>query len=225
MMLPPLLVTPKALKADLALLAVTLVPQAVPVSLPAAVAFGIAVTWPKRAVRRVLLRRALVLGLAGVVLTLATMEWLVPAGDQAFREIVFRRLTDGGIPAESIHLPRGISDRSLSELATLAVAESSAVDPALEPNQVKLALHVRLALSCATALLCMIAVAIACAVPGRTLGRFAFTGAAAFYILTFFVVPAMARIVSPAVAPWLPVVGLAAASAILLRARPPISSN
>jgi hypothetical protein len=234
MMLPPLLVTPDALKADLGMLAVTLVPQAVPVSLPVAVAFGIAVTWPKRPIRRVLLRRALVLGLAGMVLTLATMEWFVPAGNRTFRTTVFRALAVEGIPPESIHLPRGIGERSLSELAVLAWRTRTAVgihqhDAELDEiaaaqgtfglEQLALAVQVRLILSCATGLLCLLAAAIASTVPGRAIGRLAFGGVTALYLLSFVALGDMAHIVSPTVVVWVSTIGLAVAPVLLLRVR------
>jgi hypothetical protein len=241
MMLPPLLATRGPLKADRGLIAITLVPQAIPLSLPLAVAVGIAVAWPKRAIRRVLLRRALIFGVVGMASALATMEWLVPAGNQAFREIVFRRLNAAGIPAESIHPPRGIGERSLSELATLAslfsrgavwsaddfatVKEFSAADPAFETNQVVLALQFRLAVSFATAVLCLLAVAIACTIRGRTLGRTVFAVVAVCYAVSFHEFSEIARIVPPTVAAWLPTLGLAVTSVVLLRARPLTPSN
>jgi hypothetical protein len=40
-----------------------------------------------------------------------------------------------------------------------------------------------------------------------------------FYALTFFGITAMAHVVSPAIAAWLPTAGLALASVVLLRAR------
>lgn len=232
--LPPLLATHGPLRADRGTL-ITLVPQAIPLSLPLAVAFGMAAAWPRPTIRRVMLRRALIFGVVGMASTLATMEWLVPAGNQAFREIVFRRMNAGRIPAESIHLPRGIGERSLSELATLlsrtsrgaggagvfaTVEELSHADPAFEPNQVALALQVRLALSFATAVLCLLAVAMACAIRGRALGRILFAIVTVCYAATFLELSQIARIVPPAIAAWLPTVGLAVASVVLLRARP-----
>jgi hypothetical protein len=233
--LPPVLQTLGPLRADRGMLAITLVPQAIPLSLPLAVAFGLATAWPKHSNRRVMLRRAAVIGLVGMVSALATMEWLVPAGNQAFREIVFRRMHADRIPAETIHLPRGIGERSLSELASLlwqpsqgvagksggaaAIGELSAAEPVFKPNQVALALHVRLAVSFATAVLCLLAVAMACAIRGRILGRIAFVVVTACYATTFFEMSEIARVVHPWLAAWLPTVGLAAASGALLRVR------
>jgi lipopolysaccharide export LptBFGC system permease protein LptF len=232
--LPPFLVTRSPLTADRGKLAITVVPQAIPLSLPLAVAFGVALAWPKRAISRIMLRRALILGIGGAALTLVTMEWLMPAGNQAFREIVFRRLTGDGVPAASIHLPRGPNERSISELVVLArriprkhlsgeydrtesvIQELSAADPAFEPSQLSLQLHVRFALSFATGVICVLAAAIASATRGRNLGRIVFASASVFYVLTFMGYPPVARVVSPAIAAWLPTGVLALVAFVLL---------
>jgi lipopolysaccharide export LptBFGC system permease protein LptF len=77
----------------------------------------------------------------------------------------------------------------------------------------------------ATAVLCFLAAALATAVPGRNLAKIIFTAATAVYVVTFFWIPALARVVSPSLAPWLPTAGLALASAVLLRVRRLTPSN
>jgi hypothetical protein len=80
--------------------------------------------------------------------------------------------------------------------------------------------HVRLAVSFATAVLCLLAVATACAVRGGILGRIVFAVATVCYAATFFEMSELASMVPPAIAAWLPTVGLAVVAAALLRVRP-----
>jgi hypothetical protein len=166
-------------------LAVYLVPQAIPISIPIALSIGIVWSWSQHATARLMVRRLVVISTAGAVISLATMEWLVPAAHDGFLASVTRlRALTGSPPI----MERGVGERSLSELSNLVrqiearSGSQSNHEPlpqrvrtgrgqSLTAADVKHALHVRLALGAATFLLPVLAVAIASAVRGRNLGR------------------------------------------------------
>jgi hypothetical protein len=85
------------------MLAVYLLPQAIPSSIPVALSFGIACGWSRDGAAGTMLRRVLVHGIAGSLAALATMEWLVPAANQAFREAVIDQ-----VGTANVHMPRGV---------------------------------------------------------------------------------------------------------------------
>ena len=173
-----------------------LIPQALPLSIPVAVALGFGCGWSREPTWRTLLPPIALLGIAGSLAALSTMEWLIPDANQGFRVMVMRQ-----VGTERVHMPRGIGERSLSELVWL-VRETSpdreqadrdeAVAAALRElsmgrspvthEMLQLNLHQRLALSLATAVLCLLAVAIAGVIPRRNLARAVFAGAAVLYV-------------------------------------------
>jgi Lipopolysaccharide export system permease LptF/LptG len=218
MVLPPLLNTRPPM--SIATLAVYLVPQALPLSLPVALSFGIACGWSRDATARTMLRRIMMLGVAGSLMAGATMEWLVPAANQAFRVEVMRHID----PAQ-VHIPRGISERSLSELWTLvkqtAPEASNGGRAGFTRDILQRNLHLRIALCFATTMLCLLAVAIANVTPRRNLARSVFAGVVLLYVGAYFFVSMAARVMPPAVSGWLPNAGLAAVALVLLSVRSP----
>jgi hypothetical protein len=235
LILPPLLSTRSLEQLFGGRLALYLIPQAIPLSIPVALAFGIACGWSRTASARTMLRRVTTLGIAGSVAALATMEWLVPEANQAFRTEV-RRHVDPAL----VHIPRGINERSLSELWTLikqtspdrwpagedtisaAIGEMSGGGRyAITRETLQLNLHVRIALCFATAMLCLLAVAIANLIRRRNLARSIFAGMILLYIAAYFGISTAAQVVPPAVSAWLPNAGLAAVSLVLLSVHPP----
>ena len=96
-----------------------LIPQALPFSIPAAVALGVCCGWSRRPAWRTLLARVALLGTTGALAALSTMEWLIPGANQEFHVMVMRQ-----VGAERVHIVRGIGERSLSELLWL-VRETS----------------------------------------------------------------------------------------------------
>jgi lipopolysaccharide export LptBFGC system permease protein LptF len=204
-------------------LALYLVPQAIPLGIPIAVAIGIVWGWSMRPTGRSMLSQVVVVGTAGVLISLATMEWLVPAASDGFRDSVSRLLAPTG---RTVNISRGIGERSLSELAAL-IRPTSQMNPfevreyerALTNRHrmgttrrrplrlvesLQLTLHVRLALSFATFALGVLAAAVAATMRGRNHGRAVFGGLVVLYIAAWFGVEAMAPAVSPVVSPWLP---------------------
>ena len=207
-----------------------LIPQALPLSIPVAVAFGIGCGWSRGLTARTMLRRIALLGIAGTAAALATMEWLVPDANQGFREMMIRQ-----VGADRVHVARGINERSLSELAWL-VRETSperwrghtdgAVSAALDElsmgrspvtrQMLRLNLHLRLALSLATAALCLLAVAIATAIPRRNLARAVFAGAAVLYVQAYSGAAAAAPVLPAPIVGWLPNAAAVSFSLLLL---------
>lgn len=209
-----------------------LTPQALPLSFPIAVAFGIGCGWSRKSTARTMRRRIALLGIAGSLAALSTMEWLVPDANQGFRVMMTAQAGPG-----PVHVPRGINERSLSELVWLARETSpdrsradgdDAVAPVLRElsidgspvthEMLRLNLHQRLALSLATGVLCLLAVAIAGVIPRRNLARAVFVVGAVLYVEAYSGAAAAAPALPPAILGWLPNVAVATISLILLSA-------
>jgi lipopolysaccharide export LptBFGC system permease protein LptF len=115
LVIPPLVSWPswQGDPAFAALLSVTLVPQALPLSIPAAL--GVAVLWAMRG-KTVTWRRTgtvLAVSLGFSVAVWVVLEWMMPQSNQAFREMVAARLSDGRVVA----LEPGLNELGLSRLA------------------------------------------------------------------------------------------------------------
>lgn len=114
LVLPPLLSWPRW-RSDpgfTALLSVVLVPQALPVSIPAGLC--VAVLWAMRG-KAVTWRRVgtvLAIALAFTTVVWVVLEWMMPQANQGFRELVAARLSDGRV----VTLERGLNELGLSRL-------------------------------------------------------------------------------------------------------------
>lgn len=231
--LPPLIGASSFQRAHLALYSV---PQTVLLSIPIGLAFGILCGWASGTNGRAMLRRVLVLGIAGTLIALATAEWLLPAASQGFRATVNRRLAEAGRPVPRF-ATRGIAERSLSELAALvgkatvrrAVSTTERKSPSpvtrkrfptapelMAAEHLQFRLHQRLALCLAAAALTVLAVAVASAIARRNLARALFAGLFVLYVFGWYVAEAAAPALSPAVSGWLPNAGVVVVSAVLL---------
>jgi lipopolysaccharide export LptBFGC system permease protein LptF len=199
-------------------LAVYLVPQAIPISIPIALSIGIVWSWSNEVGARVMVRRLVVVSVAGAVISLATMEWLVPAAHDGFLASVTRLSASNGSPP-TMH--RGLGERSLSELTSMARQMSTTasstghrgpIGPGLRMRpgrsftvaDVTLALHTRMALSGATIALAILAVGIAAVIRSRTPGRAIFGALVLVYVASWFGAAAIAPAVPPALSAWLP---------------------
>jgi hypothetical protein len=226
LVLPPLLGGgPHARHMNLGLY---LIPQAIPLSVPLAVSFGIACGWFRHAASAATLGWIVILGMLGSASGLATMEWLIPAANQAFRVTVTRLVA----PAV-VHVPRGLNERSLSELASLlrepsasgsladakakwaVIDQMAATGGPFDRERVRRQFHMRVALCFATGALSLLGVAIGRCIRRRNLARSVFTAAVVLYIVAFFTVAAGSRL-SPAVSPWLPNAAAVLISLLLL---------
>lgn len=111
--LPPLLDSrSQSDPAFTALLFVMLVPQALPLSIPAGLC--VAVLWAMRG-KAVTVRRittVLAIALASTAVVWIVLEWLMPQANQGFREMVVARISGGRV----VTLEPGLSELGLSRL-------------------------------------------------------------------------------------------------------------
>ena len=219
-------------------LALYLVPQAIPLSIPLALAIGIGCGWSKGTTGRDMLRRVALLGMAGAIVAAATLEWFMPAASRAYRATVVSRFAESG-RAGTVTMPRGINERSLTELAALirqtagtrpfvdsederVLADLQEINAAMPrgrhitANDLKLALYPRLALCFSTAALGLLAVATAAAIRNRNLARTVFAGLVVLYVSAWLGGASIVDVVPPAVSAWAPNAAAAAISLMLL---------
>lgn len=95
LVLPPLTAIPRMHRTSIGVLALTLVPQALPLAIPVALSIGLGWGWPRDPDGDRVWRRGIVLGIAGALMAAATMQWLVRAANQAFRLTVAAELGMG----------------------------------------------------------------------------------------------------------------------------------
>ncbi|HET7697086.1 MAG TPA: LptF/LptG family permease [Vicinamibacterales bacterium] len=115
LIVPPLLSFPswQADPAFGARLALILVPQALPLSIPAGLC--VAVLWAMRG-ERVTWRRVgtvLAIGLIFTMVVWVVLEWMMPDANQAFRELIAARVAGDG---RTLSIPRGLNELGLSRL-------------------------------------------------------------------------------------------------------------
>lgn len=182
-------------------------PQAAPLSIPLAIAFAIA--WQYRhGSRFASTRRVLAVGVIGSGLALATMQWLVPDANQAFRVAAAHRIA----PALT-SIPRGVHELSLSEMARLLRQPSSPFNARLLERQ----LHLQVALGFSSGLLALLAVALA---RGRRPEHFpAPTFTAMVIIYSLAVIWSSRGSSSTPLLVWLPHAAIGALSCVLLHQR------
>jgi len=95
-----------------ALLALCLVPQALPLSLPSAVCVGIIAGMRGAPLTGRRLVVALGMGFAAAAVAWVAIEWLVPASNMLFRELVAAELSNG----QPVYLEPGLNELGLSRL-------------------------------------------------------------------------------------------------------------
>ena len=132
------------------LLFLTLIPQALPLTIPAAVCIAVLWSLRGRAASPALAASFLALASIACVLVWTTLEWLIPDANQAFRELYAGRV-----------LVRGTGELSLSELGALS-------DPLSRQLY-----HLRVALCFGTLAVTSCALIIAPLVRGRIAAAFA----------------------------------------------------
>jgi hypothetical protein len=94
-------------------LALTLVPQALPLTIPAGLCLGLIAALRGRRPTTGRLLTVLALAAVATVAVWSMLEWGVPAGNQGFRELVAARLGDG----RTVQLDPGLNELGLSRLA------------------------------------------------------------------------------------------------------------
>ena len=131
--------------APAARLFLLLVPQAIPITLPAALLVGVLFGLHNRTVTSRVRRAVLAVGLAGSLATFGTIAWLVPTSNQAFRVMVARH-----------HVVEGPAELSMSDLRERAVSMSQRGLPR-SAGRLLLSYHLRLALVAAALIFALFA--------------------------------------------------------------------
>ena len=197
--------------ADRVGIVLTLVPQALPLTIPAGLCMGVACALRGR--RPTAGRVLTVLALAAVATAMvwATLEWAVPAGNQRFRELVATRLGDG----RPVHLEPGLNELGLSRL-------SQRTDPAARRHR-----RVLWALCFASGPLALFALGVAGRVRRFSAVITLSLGASIAYVFAVWAIDASLRDdMLHALGAWTPNVALVAAGVLLLRAAaPPLVSD
>lgn len=99
-----------------AMLALTLIPQALPISIPIGVCIGIMCAFRAQPVTRPHFLGTLMIGFTAACLVWGVIEWGVPLGNRTFREVVQAELTGGRV----VHLEPGLNEMGFSGLARRA---------------------------------------------------------------------------------------------------------
>jgi lipopolysaccharide export LptBFGC system permease protein LptF len=199
--------------ANIGTLAVYLIPQALPLSMPIGLMFGILCglrTQVSRQSRRLVLIAALACSLA----SLATLGWIMPAANQAFR------VAASGKPT----LARGLSELTLRELGQVIDSGTPELMLPVSPahkRQIEWSYHMRWALGFAPLVLALFAVAVTS--DGRPamwrLGLAGCAGIAGYYTLMFGAErSALDQTLPMAVAAWLPNLAVALLSGAMMKA-------
>jgi hypothetical protein len=95
------------------ILALTLIPQALPFSIPIGVCIGIISAIRAQSVTRRDVLVTMTIGFIAIGLVMAVMEWGLPLGNQKFRDMMMAELTDGRV----VHIEPGLNELGFSGLA------------------------------------------------------------------------------------------------------------
>lgn len=192
---------------------VQLLPQAVPLAIPIGLTFGIAFGMAGRSVTRATTKALLLAAFAASLASFATLAWVMPAANQAYRET---RARAEGHPGP---LAKGLSEMTLSELdreKVIAVTSGNA----RRANRYAWSFHLRFALGAATIVLAGFLFTIAgWGMTSR--GLLAFAACLAYWGLIYIGESlSVYRTVLPAYAgAWLPNIVLGAASMLIASSR------
>jgi hypothetical protein len=99
-------------RTERAILALILIPQAVPLSFPAAVCVGVLCAMRARRITARHLSIVLIVGAMASACAWIMLEWGTPRANQQFRELVIARVTDG----RTVHIEPGLNEMGLSRL-------------------------------------------------------------------------------------------------------------
>jgi len=136
----------------------TLVPQAVPLAIPIGIAFGIALGGSGRTAFRASTALLLCVATAASLLSFAVLGWVMPAGNQAFREAAFRQVIKPGYQGP-VTLRKGHNEMTFSELRR-EVTVLSASDQPREARQFSFVFHLRFSLAAAALALASVLLAV-----------------------------------------------------------------
>jgi hypothetical protein len=112
---PPLMegfsISRRGLPIPFVSLAVTLLPQAIALTLPAALLLAIPLAFRRQDPSPRLARRTAVLSMCWVLATFVVVAWAVPEANQAFRVMAYRAMTN-----QDMNIPRGPAEMTLPTL-------------------------------------------------------------------------------------------------------------
>jgi lipopolysaccharide export LptBFGC system permease protein LptF len=192
-------------------LTLLLLPQAIPLSIPIALPLGIVCGGYGTRVSARRIRGVLLLGVVATLLAFAAML-ILPVANQAYRVALAEKLDSRGA---KYSLPRGMSELSLSELASLS-EEYYSGGFSQNARKYRRAYHMRFALPAATFVLSLLALGICGTLRGRAPRVVAIVIALALYWATLAVAE-WNPILPPVVSAWVPNIVFTAMSLAILK--------
>jgi hypothetical protein len=193
-----------------------LIPQGLGLAIPIGCMLGVLYGARGRAISRRSAAAVLAFAIVASLVEFATMAWMIPAGNQAFRTVLLRAvLAMPDAPAPM----RGTNEFTLGELSQQINSAREMPSESKRVRELTFSYHQRWAFSCATVLLALFAASMSYL---RSTGRarlfiFAAVGLFGYYVLLYFGRAAALLGTVPAFAgAWLPNVVCLLLSAILL---------
>jgi Lipopolysaccharide export system permease LptF/LptG len=217
LMLPPLSIVDGA---GISISLAALIPQAVPLAIPIGLTFGIAVGMARRTATRGVTRVILLSALLASIVSFGTTGWIMPAGNQAWREVIAQQT---GITAPLVRGPNEMSFAELDRQSAIAAAAGNT----RTADSYAWSFHLRFALSAASVVLAglLIATAIRSAAARALIALLAcFT----YWVLIFVgeglavyspLAPAFAGTIPVVVGAWLPNIVIAWLAMIIVSSR------
>jgi len=147
-----------------------LVPQALGLALPLGLLAGALLALRGRAVlrSRVALVRLAAIAVSVGLLTLAATAWLVPTGNQRFRQVIANALAErDGRPRPPVALTHGTNEMPFAELDRQIGALRHVPGSETELNRMRFSYHVRLALAVSPLALLLLAMGVSSLARGR----------------------------------------------------------
>ena len=194
-----------------------LVPQALPLAIPIGLAFGIAFGLSAR-VSMSLVKVILAGAAVASLLSFGTFAWLIPAANQAFRELTVAALQAKGYDGAPVTVQKGLSELTLSELRR-ETSDAASHGELRRARTYSRAFHFRFSLGAAALALaaCLLAIPI-----DRRIARglLAFAACFVYWALIYVGEFAVRRgYLWPIAGAWLPNVFLAAVAMFVLSLR------
>ncbi len=193
-----------------------LIPQGLGIAIPIGCMLGVLYGTRGRAVSRRSAAAVLAFAMIASLFEFATMAWILPAGNQAFRTVTLRTvLAMPDAPAPM----RGTNEFTLGELSQQINSARETPSESKRVRELTFAYHLRWAFSCATVVLALFAASMSYL---RSTGRaslfiFAVVGLFGYYVLLYFGRAAALLGTVPAFAgAWLPNVVCLLLSTVLL---------
>ncbi len=217
LMLPPLSIVDGA---GISIFLAALIPQAVPLAIPIGLTFGIAFGMARRTATQGVTRVILLSALLASIVSFGTIGWIMPAGNQAWRESIAQ---ETGI---TVPLVRGPNEMSFSELDRQS-AVAAAAGNTRTADSYAWSFHLRFALSAASLVLAGLLIAMAIRNPAAR-ALIALLACFTYWVLIFVgeglavyspLAPAFAGTIPVAVGAWLPNIVFASLAMIIVSSR------